>query len=300
MKSALITGMAGFVGRHMRRVLMDRGWSVTGLDVAEADLPGCFRCDCRDYFAERDMRWDLVIHCAAVVGGRLTISNDPLAVAVDLELDAAMFRWAVRTRQPRVVYFSSSAAYPTHLQATPGRRLVEDDIDLDHLHGTPDMSYGWSKLTGELLASYAEAEGVAVHVFRPFSGYGSDQDDSYPFPAYIARAQRRDDPFAVWSDGTHTRDFVHIDDIVECVLTAVEEDYRLPVNIGTGVATSFNQLAAMVYRAANYQPLVLHDLSKPTGPSHRVADTRRLHDLYVPKIDLETGIAMAMRERAAA
>jgi len=290
MKSALITGSAGFVGRHMTGALLERGWYVYGVDIAEDNA------DCRWWFQIDNTRWDLVVHCAAVVGGRQTISNDPMAVAVDLELDAAMFRWAVRSRQPRVVYFSSSAAYPTHLQTLPGR-LREDHIRLDHLHGTPDMTYGWAKLTGEMLARYAEAEGVAVHVFRPFSGYGGDQAVDYPFPAYVARAQRYDDPFTVWGDGTQTRDFVHIDDIVACVLAAVDEDYRLPVNIGTGVATSFNQLAAMVCAQMGYTPEIAHDLTKPTGPSHRVADVGRLHELYVPRIDLETGIDLALHRR---
>lgn len=292
---ALVTGAAGFVGSHFTRSLREAGWDVVGCDIA-ARRP----VDCREVFAQDRTRYDLVIHCAAVVGGRLTISHDPLAVAVDLELDAAMFRWAVRTRQPRVVYFSSSAAYATHLQIFAGRRLVEDDIRLDHLHGTPDMTYGWTKLTGEMLARYAADEGVAVHIFRPFSGYGTDQDPSYPFPAYIERALRRDDPFTVWGDGTQTRDFVHIDDIVDCVLTAIDEDYRLPVNIGTGVATSFDQLAAMVCAQVGYKPEIHHDTSKPTGPSHRVADTSRLHELYVPKIDLQTGIDMALHARKVA
>jgi nucleoside-diphosphate-sugar epimerase len=56
--------------------------------------------------------WDLVVHCAANVGGRATIDGNPLWVAENLELDAAMFRWAVAMRLPRVVYYSSSAAYP--------------------------------------------------------------------------------------------------------------------------------------------------------------------------------------------
>ncbi len=118
-----------------------------------------------------------------------------------------MFRWAVRTAQPRVVYFSSSAAYPLYLQTerdfvlsnsgvrrdlgSPIRRLAEADLTFEPFVGLPDMVYGWSKITGEMLAGYARAEGVKVHVFRPFSGYGDDQDLCYPFPAFVGRAVAR-------------------------------------------------------------------------------------------------------------
>lgn len=288
---ALVTGHRGFVGSHLAAHLADLGWEVTGCDIADVQRP----VDCREVFERDSTRYDLVVHCAAVVGGRLTISGDPLAVAVDLELDAAMFRWAQRTGQRRVVYFSSSAAYPTFLQEAPGRRLAEHDLDpLASMIGTPDLTYGWAKLTGEMLASHVN---VPVHIFRPFSGYGPGQADDYPFPAYVARAARRDDPFDIWGDGEQARDFVHIDDIVATVMAAIDDDHRGPLNIGTGIGTTFNQLAALVCEQAGYQPAALcHHLDKPTGPSHRVADVTVSHQVYKPKISLEFGIAEALAQ----
>lgn len=283
MGSALVTGHEGFVGRHLTDALLDRGWWVTGVDLKSGD-------DCRDLFECDDTHFDLVVHCAAVVGGRLTISNDPLAVAVDLAIDSDLFRWAERTRPGRVVYFSSSAAYPTWLQ-TPGHRLVESDLCLDAV-GTPDLTYGWAKLTGELLASFSS---VPVHIFRPFSGYGTDQDLAYPFPAYVQRGATRADPFDVWGDGEQVRDFVHIDDIVGAVIAAIYQDVRGPVNLGTGRATSFNQLAALVADAAGYQPNVRNVMDKPVGPQWRVADPTLMETFYKPSVTLEEGIARALR-----
>ena len=61
--------------------------------------------------------FDLVIHCAAIVGGRLNIDGDPLAVATDLSIDAELYNWIVRGKfLPKLIYFSSSAAYPVELQ----------------------------------------------------------------------------------------------------------------------------------------------------------------------------------------
>ncbi len=143
MSTALVTGHMGFVGSHMTRALVALGWEVTGVDLEDGGL-GEHSIDCRTYFAETTKQFDLVVHCAAVVGGRMTISYDPMAVAVDLELDAAMFRWAVATKQPRVVYFSSCAAYPVYLQGG-GRRCTETDLNpANDLIGRPDLTYGWA------------------------------------------------------------------------------------------------------------------------------------------------------------
>lgn len=289
MRTALVTGYRGFIGRHITARLEHDGWDVDGCDIIDGT-------DCRDLFNTDTARYDLTVHCAAVVGGRQTISNDPLAVAVDLELDAAMFRWAVTTQQHRVVYFSSSAAYPTYLQHDR-HQLIEDDLSLDVI-GRPDLTYGWSKVTGEILAGYTEAEGVPVHIFRPFSGYGEDQHPDYPFPAYIARAAAREPAFTVWGNGQQTRDFIHVDDIVDAVITAVDQDYRGPVNLGTGRPTDFNELARLACAPLGYEPTIVHDPSKPVGPSYRVADVKRMHDLYVPKVTLEEGIERAMRTAA--
>lgn len=282
----LITGGDGFVGREFRRQLS--GHNITVVDLKSG-------MDCRDWFKWHNDRYDLVIHLAAIVGGRLTIEGDPLSVASDLAIDADMFNWAVRTGQPRVVYFSSSAAYPINLQ-TPDIRvlLAESDISLDTMC-QPDMTYGWAKLTGEVLAGYARKQGVDVFVFRPFSGYGADQDLDYPFPSFIARGLRRDDPFVVWGDGTATRDFIHMRDVVRGVMAVVDHGYQEPVNLCTGVRTSFNELAELVMAEAGYRAPILHDGAMPVGCHHRAGDPTLMSQFYVPEIDLREGVQMALR-----
>jgi nucleoside-diphosphate-sugar epimerase len=88
-------------------------------------------------------------------------------------------------------------------------RLKETDINLADC-STPDMTYGWAKLTGEFCLQYLEQAGIKVNVFRPFSGYGTDQDLDYPFPSYIRRGNLKLDPFEIWGDGQQVRDFIHM------------------------------------------------------------------------------------------
>lgn len=332
---ALVTGSAGFVGRHTVRELVARGYDVIGIDLVEAgplchpsgtvwppaggplepELAGpVVRYVVGDALAlfrgshPAAGTYDLVVHAAAVVGGRTMIDGRPLELAaIDLELDAALWRWAQKARPGRVVYLSSSAAYPVVWQAEQfARRLSEDLIDIGNAArflGRPDATYGLVKLVGELLALEARAEGIPVTVVRPFSGYGADQALDYPFPTFIDRAARRLDPFPIWGTGRQVRDFIHIDDVVAGMLDLAELGVDEAVNLGTGRATSFDRLAELVCTAAGYAPTFEHILDAPAGVEYRVADTTLADELLgalAPRITLEAGIAAALAARTEA
>lgn len=279
----LITGSHGFVGRYFVNKL--QGHNLTLIDLKNGQ-------DCRQFFHREDKQYDLVIHLAAIVGGRESIEGRPLAVADNLSIDSEFFQWCLKTKPHKIVYFSSSAAYPTNLQTKDYEdyKLNEIDIDLKFLEGTPDMTYGWSKLTGEYLAQFVPN----VHIFRPFSGYGWDQDLTYPFPMYVKRALERQDPFEVWGPGTQTRDFIHMKDVVEAVMTAVDLGITEPVNLGTGRSTSFIELARMCMNAVGYNGEIQTRPDKPVGCMHRVSDNSKLLTFYTPKISLEEGIREAV------
>ena len=295
MKTALVTGSAGMIGRHFSRYLVDQGW-----DVLDIDIRGNEPVDCRDFFRHTTyMNFDLVLHCAAHVGGRLDIENKAAYIgAYNTQLDGAMFEWALRARPAHIVYWSSSAAYPVDYQTGIQVSLQEADID-PFCPDPADQTYGWAKIVGERLAYECQQEGLKVHVFRPFSGYASDQDTTYPFGAYIDRARRRCDPFTVWGDGEQVRDFVHIDDVIGATMATIEQHYltplNRPLNLCTGRPTSFNQLAKLVTDAAGYSPTIEHDRSKPVGVRYRVGDPTEMHKVWEPRVSLEDGIRSALQ-----
>lgn len=296
---ALVTGARGFIGRHLSQTLTRCGWDVNGVDLADGAS-----ADCRNLFRFSTIRYDLVAHCAAHVGGRKDIDGRAAFIAAyNSGLDAAMFEWALRTKPGRIVYFSSSAVYPASMQGNDHELfslngLSEGVVDADLTFGQPESSYGWVKFWGEYLAKRVQAEGIPVHVFRPFSGFGTDQSCDYPFPAFVQRALAREDPFTVWGPGTQVRDFVHVDDCVSMVLATIDQDPKAesgPLNIGTGIGTNFVELAEVVTSLAGYSPKIVTMPDMPTGVMHRVADTSRSHRIYQPRITLTEGIERALK-----
>lgn len=235
-----------------------------------------------------------VFHFAAIVGGRATIDGDPMKVALDLAIDALFFRWICLTKPERVLYPSSSAAYPVDLQTeSDAIALSESDIDFTKM-GQPDMTYGWSKLTGEYLASIAaQYYNVSVTCIRPFSGYGEDQDLSYPVPAIARRAALKENPFEVWGSGKQGRDFVHIQDVIDCTLLAMDHiKDGSAINIGSGKLTSFLDLIQLFTSFAGYSPDIKPLLDKPVGVHSRYGNMDYVSERlgWEPSLSLEEGM----------
>ena len=235
-----------------------------------------------------------VFHFAAIVGGRAKIDGDPMMVALDLSIDAEFFYWVTRHKPARVLYPSSSAAYPINLQTdTHAIALSESDIDFNNM-GQPDMTYGWSKLTGEFLAAItAKHYGVSVTCIRPFSGYGEDQDLTYPVPAIAKRAANKENPFEVWGSGKQGRDFVHIDDVLDCTLLAMDKiSDGSAINIGQGQLTSFLDLIDIFTDFAGYKPTIKPLLDKPVGVHSRYCNNDHVKEFlgWEPKISIKEGM----------
>ena len=320
MRKVLITGGAGFVGRHFVKRFLDMGDEVYCVDNIVPLTGGIdpqngwlfynpcdyqnfhyYPEDCRDFFKihiEDD--FDLCLHLAAIVGGRMVIENNPLAVADDLSIDASYWEWARISKPKKTICFSSSAAYPVKYQRKENYQLLREDmIRFDDEIGIPDMVYGWSKLTHEYMAQLAyQKYGIKSVSYRPFSGYGEDQDDSYPFPSICKRAIKNqgESVLYVWGNGDQMRDFIHIEDCVDGVLLTMDRiDNGEAINLSTGIYTSFKQFALMAAEMCGYSPEVKGLADKPAGVFARGGDITKQKNLgFEYKVDFQTGIQKAI------
>jgi len=335
-KIHLVSGGCGFVGRNLVKRLLNttkdflfviddlstgtspREWLSEPLEKQFDDIEvygsegrmifrkGDFRDFLRDIQEDEDLlknRYGLdfpkfsdVYHFAAIVGGRAKIDGDPMMVALDLSIDAEFFYWVCNYKPERVLFPSSSAAYPVDLQSDDNAIALEENaINFNSNLGQPDMTYGWSKLTGEYLAQIAAKHyGISVACVRPFSGYGEDQDLTYPVPAIAARAAAKEDPFEVWGTGQQGRDFVHIDDCIDAILMAIENiSDGTAINIGSGKLTSFLEIIEIFTSLAGYQPKIKPLLDKPVGVHSRYANMDYVANKYgwKPSISIEEGMS---------
>ncbi|HBK43104.1 MULTISPECIES: NAD(P)-dependent oxidoreductase [unclassified Polynucleobacter] len=321
MKKVLVTGGAGFVGRHLCKALLDRGDQVICVDNIVPLTGGIcprekgwplynpfdysnfeyIKQDCRNYFqVNLDADFDDVFHLAAMVGGREMIEFNPLAVAEDLAIDALFWKWAQKTTPQKIVCFSSSAAYPISRQGPESYILLEEGIiDFNGDIGMPDMSYGWAKLTHEYLAQLAyKNHGLKSVTYRPFSGYGEDQDLAYPFPSICCRALdgAGGDTLMVWGTGNQMRDFIYIDDCVLGVLSTMDKvDDGSAINLSTGIYTSFKDFALMAANEVGYNPRVIGTSTKPEGVFARAGDTKKQREFgFTADMTFKDGIAKAL------
>lgn len=245
--------------------------------------------------------FDEVYHLASIVGGRQVIEGKPLLVGIDLAIDSLFFLWcASKGKAGRILYPSSSAAYPVMLQREGDAvSLSEDMIDFEKGVLNPDLTYGWSKLTGEYLARIAvRKHNLSVAVVRPFSGYGEDQDPSYPVPAIALRVAARQNPVRVWGNGQQGRDFVHIDDCISGLIAACRHiSDGSAVNLGSGVLTSFADLAALMVRLEGFDAPVRGTDDRPVGVAKRFCSTHLVEQKLGWKagISLEDGMSRVLR-----
>jgi UDP-N-acetylglucosamine/UDP-N-acetyl-alpha-D-glucosaminouronate 4-epimerase len=299
---ALVTGGAGFIGSHVAQRLVSTGHFVRvvdnlstgfrenvdaiggGVDFIEGDLREPSICQA----AVRDI--DVVFHIAALPSVPRSL-RDPLAshesnVTATLNVVEAARRAGVR----RVVYSSSSSVYGD-TAALPKREPVEL---------LPKSPYAAAKLAGEhYVLAYARAgliEGVALRYFNVF---GPRQDPNGPYAAVIPlimRAALTGATVPLYGDGTQTRDFTYIDNVVEANLLAAEglaeRVSGCAVNCGAGDRTSLMELIALVERLTGRRVIVEHRPPREGDVRDSQADLDRAHTVlgYVPPVSLVDGL----------
>jgi UDP-glucose 4-epimerase len=305
--SVLITGGAGFIGSHLANRLHALGAHVRVLD----DLSGGFRenldagIDLRvaSILDDRALRkaassCRFVFHEAAMVSVPESVEKPEECLNVNVIGTQRVLAAAKDGGAQRVIFAASAAAYgpQPHL---PSRE--------DHV---PDCvsPYAASKVAGEtLMRSFASCYGLSTVSLRYFNIFGPRQNPDSPYAAVISAFTKKLaaglQP-TVLGDGTQTRDFTYIDNVVHANLLAAVCDKPLAgevVNIGTGRRISLLDVLNTMGRALNFRVEPIFGPPRPGDVPHSQADIARARDLldYVPMVSFEAGIDSTLREYTA-
>jgi UDP-glucose 4-epimerase len=231
----LITGSVGFIGSYAVKAALARGWEVDSLDIRarpprNADVRLLTRMEC-----------DVVLHLAAYSSNAGFADNMADNYACNVMGTWNVLRLAAQSGA-RVVYASSSAVYRPDIRDN----WEHDTIDPRDVHS----HYAKSKLMNEMMAASYQTAGVNCLGLRIFNAYGAGDELKAPGkqapPTWMRIAKERGEPIVIYGDGTQAKDFIHVSDVVECIMRLIESDATGIVNVGTGVATGFNGLAALI------------------------------------------------------
>jgi len=300
----LVTGAGGFIGHHLVKYLVNKGYWVRGVDIKhpEYELSPSHEFELLDLrrfdnclIATRGI--DEVYHLAADMGGIGYISSFHADIARNSAMiNLHMLEAARLNATGRFLFSSSACVYPQYLQKSPEVTNLKEE---DAYPADPEEGYGTEKLFMESLCQYYHEDyGFATRVVRFHNVYGplgTYEGGKEKAPAAICRkvALAADgEEIEVWGDGKQTRSFMHVGDCVEGIYRIMRSDYPRPLNLGTDELVSVNQLVDMVAEIAGKRIVKRYDLSKPQGVRGRNSDNSRLRQVlgWEPQIMLREGL----------
>jgi UDP-glucuronate 4-epimerase len=287
----VVTGAAGFIGSHLGEALLERGDDVVGIDCftdyydPEVKEENAREFDVRRLdLAEDDLDfagYDGVFHLAGQPGVRSFGDVFPLYLRRNVEASRRVFEAAARDGV-RVVFTSSSSVYgEAERYPTPEDTRPE-----------PLSPYGITKLTCEHLArAYARSFSLDCVVLRYFNAFGPRQRPDMAFTR-IAYALARGGTFTLYGDGTQSRGWTYVADIVDATINAMERGTGT-YNVGGAVEASMREAIALFERVSERTLALRQEPAVPGDQTRTAADTSRIRGElgWTPRVGLEDGIA---------
>jgi len=305
----LVTGGAGFIGSHLVDRLMKEGYEVVILDNffsgdieniknhLESEMLYLVKGDVRssDNVKEAVRNVDAVFHLAAIVSVPLSIENPLLVNDVNVTGTLNLLEASLKADVKRFIYASSCAVYGG-----------VDRLPIDERCPTNPLSpYAVSKLAAECYCKiFCDNYGLDTLCLRYFNVYGLRQTgDSYSgvITQFIDRLKQRKPPI-IYGDGQQTRDFVHVKDIVEANMLALNCQLGAGemINVGTAKSTTINELANFLiefFGQAHLRPV--YRAPREGDIRNSYADIGKAEKMlgYRPKITVKKGIRMLLENQ---
>lgn len=306
MVTILVTGCAGFIGSHVCTLLLDKGFSVIGVDnfdpfynrsVKESNLSK-FKSHPDFYFYEIDITQGLesvkednisaVIHLAAKAGIRPSI-EDPAGYLHTNITGTQKVHEFMRARAIRKLIFASSSSVYGNNKKLP---FSEDD-NVDN----PISPYAFSKKAGELLNyTFHHLYKTDIINLRFFTVYGPGQRPDLAIHKFVKKITNNQ-PIVLFGDGQSARDYTYIDDTVSGIYNALEyclhnTGLYTTVNLGNNKPVKLHDLVDIIYTCMDKEKNVVHEAMQPGDVDITYADITKAETLfnYKPATDLTAGI----------
>lgn len=295
----IVTGGSGFLGTHMVRALQIAGHQVKNIDIRSsrdtnvetviADILDTKR------MKEEIKNADAVFHFAGLIEAGESVKYPQKFVDVNISGTVSILE-AMRENNVKIILFSSSAAVYGEPQSIP---ILEDDRTI------PINPYGMTKLAMEgLISSYVQAYGLTGVALRYFNLYGPEEHhdpESHAIPRFIKQIHENQE-VTVYGSGKHQRDYIHVRDIVDAHMKALEYAMKNQgkyhyFNLSTEQPTTVLEIARGVGQALNELGLerlvnIKHLPERPGDPLLLYANAQKAHELlrWKAQVSLKEGI----------
>jgi UDP-glucose 4-epimerase len=291
----LITGGAGFIGRHICQRLQDRA-EVRVLDNLrwgfQSNLSG-LQCQLivgsvldRNLVREAMKGVDFVFHLAAMVSVPVSVQKPNECAEINAGGTTIVLEEAARARAKKLIFSSSAAIYGD----TPTIPRIES------MPPEPKSPYATSKYEGERRCRFSTDEGrLATVSLRYFNVFGPYQDPRSEYtaaiPAFIVKAIRNE-PITIFGDGQQTRDFIYVKDVAAAnAFFALESEATGVFNVACGRPITITDLALTIRSLTNSSSTIEYGAERPGDVKHSVASIDKMHTAgFRPLCDFAGGL----------
>ena len=307
MEKILVTGAGGFIGGHLVKELLNRGYSVRATDIKPLKEWYQVFNDVENFALDMSIKDNCfkmakgvsgVFNMACNMGGMGFIETNKAKCMLSVLVNTHMLM-ACKEHKVKKYFFSSSAcAYNKDLQDKPDISGLKES---DAYPANPEDGYGWEKLFSERMCRhYLEDHGLDVKVARYHNVYGPNgtyDGGREKAPAALCRKviianEKNSEIIDVWGDGKQTRSFLFIEDCVNATLQFFNSNHHGPINIGSEEKVSINEMIEKIEKISSKKFKKNYQLDKPKGVRGRSSNNDLIRKLlkWEPKYNLYEGL----------
>ncbi len=294
----VVTGAAGFIGSHLAEALLDRGHSVVGLDnLLTGDLANVDHLRSREFeFIHHDVtRYidvagpvDAVLHWASPASP-IDYLELPIQTLKVGSLGTHNALGLAKAKRARFVLASTSEVYGDPLEH-PQKETYWGNVNPIGPRGVYDEA---KRFAEAITLAYHRYHGVDTKIVRIFNTYGPRMRlrDGRAVPAFMSQALRNEE-LTVFGDGTQTRSFCYVSDLVDGILRLLDSSTNEPVNIGNPHEITIEEIARTIIRLTGSRSTIVYRPLPVDDPKQRRPDITRARTLlgWEPKVGLEEGL----------
>jgi len=295
----VVTGAAGFIGSHLCETLLGRGHSVVGIDnLVTGDMANIAHLRDRDFlfirhdvtqYIDVDGPIDYVLHWASPASpiDYLMLPIQTLKVG---SLGTHNALGLAKAKRARFVLASTSEIYGDPLEH-PQRETYWGNVNPIGPRGVYDEA---KRFAEAITLAYHRAHGVDTKIDRIFNTYGPRMRlrDGRAVPAFMSQALRHED-VTVFGDGTQTRSFCFVTDLVDGIMRLMDSNTNEPVNIGNPHEVTIEQIAHTIITLVGSTSRIVYRPLPQDDPKQRKPDITRARTIlgWEPHVGLEEGLA---------